>query len=102
MHLIQCFLPLYDNEKNQFPQSMYEAECETLRERFGGLTRHIRAPVSGLWEDREAEARHDDLIIYEVMAKDLDRDWWHYYRRQLEARFRQDCITIRSHPIELL
>jgi len=102
MHLIQCFLPLYDNEKNKFPQSMYAAECRTLKERFGGLTVYTRSPASGLWEDGEAGATRDDLIIYEVMAENLDRDWWRTYRRQLEERFRQERMIIRAHAIELL
>jgi hypothetical protein len=102
MHLIQCFLPLYDNEKNTLPQSMYEAECRTLRERFGGLTSYTRAPASGLWDNRGAGATHDDFVIYEVMAQVLDRAWWRNYRRGLEDRFRQDQIIIRAHPIELL
>jgi hypothetical protein len=101
MHLVQCFLPLYDNEKNKFPQSMYEAECRTLKERFGGLTGYTRAPASGLSEDREAGPTRDDLIIYEVMVENLDAEWWRQYRRKLETRFRQDRIIIRAHPIEL-
>jgi len=102
MHLVQCFLPLYDNEKNKFPQSMYEAVCRTLRDRFGGLTGYTRAPASGLWKDHDAGATHDDLIIYEVMAESLDIEWWRNYRRELESRFRQEHIVIRAHPIELL
>ena len=73
-----------------------------LREQFGGLTAHTRAPVSGLWEDHEDGATRDDLVIYEVMAENLDRDWWGKYRRELEHRFREDRIIIRAHPIELL
>ena len=102
MHLIQCFLPLYDNEKKKFPHSMYAAECRTLREEFGGLTVYTRSPASGLWEDREDGTMHDDLIIYEVMAENLDREWWRNYRRHLEDRFRQERMIIRAHAIELL
>src|SRR4051812_23674867 len=102
MHLIQCFLPLYDNDKNKFPQSMFEAECQMLRERFGGLTAYPRAPASGLWEDGGSRPTYDDLIIYEVMADELDTEWWRDYRRELEERFRQDRIIIRAHPIQLL
>ena len=81
MHLIQCYFPLYDNDKKRFPHSMYEAECRTLSERFGGLTGYTRAPACGLWEDDEVGAKRDDLIIYEVMAENLDREWWREYRR---------------------
>ena len=102
MHLIQCFLPLYDDKNNMFPQSMYEAECQSLSERFGGLTGYTRAPASGVWEDGKAGARRDDFVIYEVMAENLDREWWRHYRRELESRFRQDRIIIRAHLIELL
>src|SRR5437660_5553893 len=102
MHLIQCFLPLYDNEHKKFPRSMYEAECRTLRERFGGLTAYTQSPASGVWEDDGATVTHDEFVIYEVMVENLDTAWWGHYRRELEARFRQDRVIIRAHPVQLL
>jgi len=38
----------------------------------------------------------DDVVIVEVMAKQLEREWWRPYREDLERRFRQEEIMIRS------
>src|SRR4051812_7233620 len=102
MYLIQCFLPLYDNEKNAFPLPMYAAESRTLKDRYGGVTVYARAPASGLWENGASRTTQDEFVIYEVMAENLDTMWWRHYRRELEERFRQDRILIRAHAIELL
>ena len=102
MFLVQCFLPLYDNERQRFPREMFEAETRTLTARFGGLTGYTRAPVEGLWDDGSESTVRDELIIYEVMTDDLDREWWRDYRRQLEHRFRQDHIIVRAQPTESL
>ena len=45
---------------------------------------------------------HDDLVIYEVMADDLDRGWWRSYRAELEQRFRQEQLIVRAQEITLL
>ena len=42
------------------------------------------------------------MLVLEVMADELDRDWWGRYRRELEARFRQDEIVVRAQPFEPL
>src|SRR5689334_8187012 len=87
MHLVQVFLPLYDNANNQIRREYYQAVREELTNRFGGLTGYTRAPVEGLWKDDAGPTKRDDLVVYEVMADDLDRDWWHGYRRNLERQF---------------
>lgn len=117
MYLIQIFLPLYDNAGAAFPRDMFEAIRTSLVERFGGLTEHARAPVRGLWKEegdapnntqKEGDAAtqentiRDDLVIYEVMADDLDRQWWRTCREGLERQFRQQAIVIRAQPIYLL
>ncbi len=101
MYLIQCFLPLQDNDKKWFPREMFDEESQILTLRFGGLTRYARAPVDGFWDDGGKAAR-DELIIYEVMADALDRDWWRHHRVDLERRFRQEKLVIRAHRIESL
>jgi hypothetical protein len=101
VYLIQCFLPLQDNDKNRFPREMYDEESQVLTRRFGGLTRYARAPADGVWDGRGKAAR-DELIIYEVMADALDREWWQQHRRDLERCFRQESIVIRAHMIESL
>ena len=102
MHLVQILLPLYDNERKLFPQDAYERVRDELTERFGGLTSYVQSPAKGLWRETGSATVHDDIVIYEVMAEQLDRDWWHGYRSELSARFRQELLIVRVRQIELL
>ena len=102
MHLIHLLLPLYDNHQRELPKSLFSEVRDELMAQFGGLTAHARAPVDGLWQGHDNHAVHDDLIIYEVLTPDLDRDWWRDYRASLEVRFRQEQGLIRAHLIEVL
>jgi hypothetical protein len=99
MHLVQILLPLADNAGRRFPRELYGRVRAELTERFGGLTAFTRAPAEGLWTEG-GETSRDEIVIFEVMAKTLDRDWWRSYRRDLEERFRQDVIVIRAQAIE--
>jgi hypothetical protein len=102
MHIVELLLPLRDNEGNEFPRATLDAVRHELTERFGGVTAHLRAPAAGAWKDDDGDVDHDDVVIVEVMAKELDRAWWADYRRALEERFRQDEIVIRATEIERL
>ena len=102
MHLIHVFLPLYDNDAQALPKSVFTEVRDELIHKFGGLTAHSRAPVDGLWQKDGSHAVRDDLVIYEVMTTELDRSWWSEYRASLEARFRQTHILIRAQQVELL
>jgi hypothetical protein len=42
------------------------------------------------------------VVVVEVMTDHLDRAWWDAYRRELEARFRQDELVVRAMQIERL
>src|SRR5215210_7107174 len=101
MHLVQLLLPLRDQDGKPFPRSQYRKIREVLTERFGGLTAYTRAPAEGLWDEGD-EVTLDDIIIYEVMAAELDRDWWREYRGRLEDEFDQDELVIRAHVIDRL
>jgi hypothetical protein len=102
MHLIQLLLPLYDNDKKAMPRELFDRVREELVERFGGLTAYVRAPVSGLWQEQDGQTAHDDLVIYEVMAEQLDEDWWRRYREDLETRFAQEALVVRAQQMKLL
>jgi hypothetical protein len=102
MYLVQVFLPLYDNANAQTPREYFHAVREELTNQFGGLTGYTRAPVEGLWKDNGGPTKRDDLVVYEVMVNDLDRNWWHGYRRSLETQFRQEQIVVRAQSIETL
>ena len=102
MQLIQVLLPIYDNTGAALPQHEFRRVREELTARFGGLTAFTRAPAEGLWKDDEERTTRDDIVLFEVMTEELDRDWWEAYRTDLERRFRQDRIVIRAQVIELL
>lgn len=102
MHLIQILLPLYDNAGKRLPQDLYVRVREQLLERFDGLTVYTRAPADGFWVDAEKQPVHDDVIVYEVMTEDIQKEWWHNYRTLLEKLFDQQTLIIRAHPILLL
>ena len=101
MRLVQIFLPLNDNAGKRFPARLYARERERLVERFGGMTAHMHAPAKGLWKTG-SKTNWDDLVIFEVMVRKVDRKWWSHYRHQLQRRFRQKELVVRSQEISLL
>lgn len=102
MHLIQILLPLYDNEGKPFGQELFLRVRDELSERFGGITTYMRSPARGLWKETRETTVHDDIVIYEVMVENLDRDWWHGYRQQLTVIFRQALLIVRVSEVQLL
>ena len=102
MHVIEIFLPLKRNDGSDQPRSLFAKVRAELVERFGGLTAFSRAPAEGLWEDEEGEVDRDQIVILEVVADELDRNWWTDFRRRLEQDFAQDEILIRASPSERL
>jgi hypothetical protein len=101
-HLIQILLPLYANDGTPFPPQDYARVRDELTEHFGGVTAYLRSPAEGLWRDAATHAVRDEIVIYEVMSSELDRNWWRTYRQELTARFRQELLIVRAHAIELL
>ncbi|HXT18928.1 MAG TPA: hypothetical protein VN706_25100 [Gemmatimonadaceae bacterium] len=103
MNLVQLLLPLFDNEGKRQPEELFRRVRGELTERFGGLTEHTRAPAHGLWQDDDTgRTNQDDIVVYEVMVDDIDRDWWRRYRNDLEGAFRQKELVIRAQPLDLL
>jgi len=96
MHVVEVFLPLYDNDGNAFPRTHYADVRRELTDRFGGVTAFVRAPAEGLWKEEDGAVVRDDIVIYEVMDRDLDEGWWRTYGEQLRRRFRQDELLIRA------
>lgn len=101
MQLIEILLPLYDNEDQPFPADLFTRVRNELTERFGGLTVFSRAPAQGLWNNA-GETRHDDIVVFEVMTREIDPAWWATYRHGLEQTFRQHEIVVRAHAVLLL
>ena len=102
MHLVQILLPIHDNAQEPFPREEYSRVRRELTERFGGLTVYTRAPAEGLWKQNENHTSRDDIVIFEVMASELDATWWRKYRHELEERFRQNVIVVRAQQTQML
>ena len=101
MHLIEIFLPLNDNDGRPFGARSYAAVRKHLTECFGGLTELGRSPAQGISADGGKKVR-DDIIVFEVMAKDLDPVWWRSCRLHLEEKFCQDEIVVRASAVMIL
>jgi hypothetical protein len=101
MYLIQLFLPLYDENGSAISDQDFAAVRDQLTEKFGGITTYSRAPAKGFWKDR-GKVHKDDIVVFEVMAEGLERQWWDRYRKTLEARFRQEEVLIRAQVIEII
>jgi hypothetical protein len=102
VYLIQLLLPLHDNERKAFPQEEYTAVRSELTNHFGGITAYTRAPALGLWKPNGSEASQEDIVVFEVMSKELDCDWWQAYKHELEKRFRQEMLVIRAQETRML
>jgi hypothetical protein len=102
MKLLQILLPLYDNDGQAYPRSIFDRVRSELADAYGGVTAFLRSPAVGLWEDDSGEVQRDDVVLFEIMTDDLDRSWWQRYRHDLEHRFRQQAILIRATDVETL
>ena len=68
---------------------------EQLVERWGGVTAFTRTPAKGVFLQNGNERTEDEIVVYEVMVKRIDKLWWLSYKRDLETRFSQQEILIR-------
>ncbi len=102
MQLIQILLPVYNQQNEVFPTETFNHIRQELTDKFGGITTYSRAPATGLWKENEQKTVKDDIMVYEVMAETLDKDWWQNYKSQLESIFQQDEILIRTWEIQVL
>lgn len=101
MHLVQILLPLSDNAGRRFEGGDYGKVRAELAQRFGGITSFTRAPAEGMWKEG-GHTSHDDIVVFEIMARELDQSWWEKYRAELEQRFRQETIVVRAIKVEML
>jgi hypothetical protein len=102
MHLIQLLIPLHDNHKQAFPPDYFNQVREDLINRFGGVTAFVRSPAIGLWKGNSDDINRDEMVMFEVLSDELDKDWWARYRQELEDKFRQDEVLIWASNITRL
>jgi hypothetical protein len=101
MHLIQILLPVHDNDGVEFPAEYFEALRQELTKMFGGVTSYMRSPADGRWH-QDGETEYDEIVVVEVMASTLDKDWWANLRQRLMAEFKQDEVVIRAQSMQRL
>lgn len=101
-HLVQMLLPLYDNGGQPLDTGLFAQVFDELTHRFGGVTAYQHAPADGAWKQAGSGVQHDQVVIFEVMVKQLDRSWWQGYRCRLEERFRQEKLLLRAIAVEEL
>jgi hypothetical protein len=101
-YLVQLLLPLYERAGAAIPPELFAQTRQELTDQFGGMTAYMHAPARGLWKTDDGTVARDDIVVFEVMVDELDRDWWDAYRQRLEGRFRQDAIVVRSSKIRKL
>ena len=75
---------------------------EALAERFGGVTAYMRSPANGLWNDGVGGSRHDDVVLFEIMAETLEAPYWQTLKGKLADDFRQNDIVARVTEITRL
>ena len=102
MYLIQLLLPLYDNTGQRFANARFAQVTDELTDRYGGVTAYLRSPAQGSWREHGGTVDHDEVVMFEVMADDLDRAWWSRYRQALEQRFAQEELVVRATALERL
>lgn len=104
MRLVRFYLPLRDNAGEPFPSHMFRSVEAELSARFGGVTAHLQSPASGLWRDggHGGEVHADEVVIFEVLSKAEDRDWFVAYRERLAEDFRQKSILMMLQPVDVV
>jgi hypothetical protein len=102
VYLVQLLLPLQDQQGRAYPRDLYDDLARRLTERFGGVTAYSRSPATGLWETPAGETVRDQVVVYEVMAEDLEPAWWAELRKRLEARLAQEELVVRAQEIRRL
>ncbi len=99
--LVQLLLPRSPAGQPIDAATFQQVRAE-LTSKFGGVTVYDRAPAEGLWKSGSQEWVRDQIVLFEVMTKKLNRRWWRTYRRELELRLRQKELVVRSHRIKRL
>jgi hypothetical protein len=97
-YLVEILLPVTHTRRNRTNLDLVRDE---LTAKFGGVTLHLNSPAEGLWDD-DGDIERDRIVVAETIVDDLDRSWWCSYRKELEARFRQEEIVIRATEIQRL
>jgi hypothetical protein len=95
VHVVEIFFPLTYIDGSRVPAEIFDLLKQELVEQFGGVTAYARSPAQGLWE-QGGQQQEDAIVIFEVMAPEVDKAWWRKFRNRVESLLRQEEILIRS------
>lgn len=100
MYLVQILLPL-TAPADRMRLHQFDTVKQQLTAKFGGMTFYRSAPAEGLWQE-SGDFEKDLIVTAEIMAAELEQDWWAQYRKRLEKDFAQKEIVVRAFKIERL
>ena len=100
-HLVEILLPRRSGNGEPVGKERFEGLLEELTDKFGGATSFVRSPGKGLWQSG-GETESDTIAVIEIMAEDIDPDYWRSLRKRLEYELSQEEILIRAQEISLL
>jgi hypothetical protein len=100
-YLVEILLPKETGHGKPIEQQWFEDLLTELTGKFGGATSFIRAPGLGLWRSGD-ETQRDNIAVIEVMAGQLEPEYWKRLRERLERELSQDEVAIRAQEIRQL
>jgi inorganic pyrophosphatase len=89
---IELFIPVYTKNGKPFPKKHYTNLHQKLTEKFGGLTMYSRVPVTGFWKENSKTTLKEDIIVYEVLAAEIDDKFWTKLKAWVLKAFNQEEI----------
>ena len=100
-YLIEILLPKETGYGKPIGQKWFEDLLSELTQKFGGATSFMRAPGQGLWRSG-GETQCDNIAVIEVMARQLELEYWKRLRERLERELSQEELAIRAQEIRRL
>ena len=100
-YLVEILLPKETGHGKPIGQKWFEDLLTELTGKFGGATSFIRAPGLGLWRS-DGETQRDNIAVIEVMAGQLEPEYWTRLRERVERELSQEEIVIRAQEIRRL
>ena len=77
--------PLYDKSGRRLPKALFSNRREHIVERFWETDRALAISwLRDLGGGSEQGVKREELVIFEVMIRLVDRKWWMDYRYRLE------------------
>jgi hypothetical protein len=100
-YLVEILLPKETGRGDFIGHKWFENLLAELAGKFGGPTSFLRSSGQGLWRSG-GEIQRDNIAVIEVMADQLEPQYWKGLRERLERELSQDEVVIRAYEIRRL